>query len=165
MNRFSNSIRESLNTENWHAALMMALTMPDICGLIETPEENSKTRSVNWLKRWIEPLYTHRIGHDAHVHVFFHAEDCYALRCSFIHEGSSMIEQQRARKVLDDFHFIVPPSRGGIKHCNQKNSYLQLQVDIFCNQIADKVDEWAESIAGNPEIEARMAGLILIHDS
>jgi len=84
MKRFTSSIRKSIDTKNWYGALMTALTLPDICGKLETPNENSKARSVRWLRTWIEPHYTD----DELNHVFLSAEDCYALRCSFLHEGA-----------------------------------------------------------------------------
>lgn len=158
MHRFTSSIRKSLEEKNWYGALMTSLTLPDICGQIETPREGSKSRSVRWLKKWIEPLYT------SQNHVFLSADDCYALRCSFLHEGVSNIEEQRARQVLNDFHFITPLPGMSI-HNNKVNNTLQLQVDIFCNEIADAVDNWAIETSENPDIIERIEGLIVIHDS
>ena len=164
MNRFTSSIRQSIETKDWYGALMTALTLPDICGKLETPNVGSKARSVRWLKVWIETLYTKQIGADRQKHVFLSAEDCYSLRCSFLHEGVSNIEEQRARKALEDFHFITPPPGGHI-HCNQSGNALQLQVDVFCNEVADAVDKRAESVLSNEEIQKRMNSLIVIHDS
>ncbi|MFT4851228.1 MAG: hypothetical protein ACI83B_003793 [Sediminicola sp.] len=164
MNRFTTSIRQSIETKDWYGALMTAITLPDICGKLETPNEGSKARSVRWLKAWIEPLYTKQIGANGKEHVFLSAEDCYALRCSFLHEGASNIEEQRARKALDDFHFITP-RQGMSIHCNQSGNALQLQVDIFCNEVADAIDQWAKSVLSNQEIQQRMSNLIVIHDS
>jgi hypothetical protein len=164
MNRFTDSIRQSIGTKDWYGALMMALALPDICGKLETPDESSKARSVRWLKTWIEHLYTREIGADRHEHVFLSAEDCYALRCSFIHEGVSNIEEQKARKALENFHFITPSPVFQV-HCNQSNNLLQLQVDVFCHEIADAVDAWAKSVQDNKDIQERMVALIIIHDS
>jgi hypothetical protein len=162
--RFTDSIRQSVKTQDWYGALMSALTLPDICGKLETTNEGSKARSVRWLKQWIEPLYTHKIGPDKREHVFLSAEDCYALRCSFLHEGTSNIEEQRARKALEDFHFITPIP-GMSVHCNQSNNSLQLQVDVFCIEIAGAIDKWAASVASDQAIQERMGSLIVIHDS
>jgi hypothetical protein len=164
MNRFTSSIRQSIEAKDWYGALMTALILPDICGKFETPNEGSKARSVRWLKTWIEPLYTRHIGADRREHVFLSSEDCYALRCSFLHEGISNIGEQRARKALDDFHFITPHPRRHI-HCNQSDNTLQLQVDVFCNEVADAVDKWAVSVQLNQEVQQRMSSLIFIHDS
>ena len=164
MNRFTCSIRRSIETKDWYGALMISLTLPDICGKLETPNEGSKARSIRWLKAWLEPLYTKQIGADGQEHVFLSAEDCYALRCSFLHEGISNIEEQSARKALEDFHFIMPHPGMHI-HCNQSGNALQLQVDVFCNEVADTVDKWAGSALSNQEVQKRMSSLIIIHDS
>ncbi len=62
---------------------------------------------------------------------FLSGNDCYALRCAYLHEGSDNISQQNAKEVVDKFHFIVAP-KGSTIHCNMMNTKLQLQVDIFC---------------------------------
>ena len=49
-------------------------------------------------------------------------------------------------------------------HNNKINNTLQLQVDIFCNDMADVVDEWYESIKEDSEIVQRMETLLIIHD-
>lgn len=41
MQSFLDSIKLSLETKNWYAALAVALTIPDICGSIANPKEHS----------------------------------------------------------------------------------------------------------------------------
>ncbi|EWM34541.1 hypothetical protein D043_5222 [Vibrio parahaemolyticus EKP-021] len=86
------------------------------------------------------------------------------MRCSYLHEGGSNIEEQRAKKALENFHFITPIN-GMHVHCNQVNNTLQLQVDVFCLQIADAVDLWSESVKSNSEVQARLSNLLTIHNS
>ena len=162
MNHFTSSIRKSIEEQNWYGALTLALTLPDICGQLENPTEGSKSRSVKWLKEWIEPLYT--IERQNTPYIMFSAEDCYALRCSFLHEGMSNIEEQRARQILNDFHFVTPHPNLTV-HNNKVNNTLQLQVDIFCNEIADAVDKWTIEKSDNANIVSNMNKLITIHDS
>jgi hypothetical protein len=164
MRRFTESIRKSIAAQDWYGALSTALTLPDVCGRLENPTMGSKARYVEWFQQWLQPEYTLKIGPDEEEHVFLHGEDCYALRCSYLHEGGSNIEEQRAQKALEDFHFITPRP-GCYVHCNQSNNTLQLQVDVFCNQIADAVDRWFESIKDNSDVRRRMGGLLVIHDS
>lgn len=164
MLRFTSSIRNSLSSGNWYSALMMALALPDICGRLETPNIGSKERSIRWLKERFEPLYTHQIGPKRETHTFLSANDFYALRCSLLHEGSDIIEEQRAREVLTRFNFITPPINGKI-HCNQINNALQLQIDIFCNEIADTVEQWANDKSSDSEVQTRIKNLMVIHDS
>lgn len=161
--RFTKSLRSSVAHGDWYVALSTALTLPDVCGRLINPDVPSGKRYPAWFKEWVEPLYTAimpKIG----VHIFLSGDDCYALRCSYLHEGGGDITQQRARKALDSFHFIVPPGNDNSFHRNQARNILQLQVDKFCLEIADAVDAWSDSVAADQEIQARMGSLLMIHN-
>lgn len=163
MERFTNSIRTALQAGDWYGALTTAIMLPDICGRMETPNEGSNRRYARWFTEWVEPLYTMDLFGERHV--FLSGNDCYALRCSLLHEGGENIEKQKAREALGNFHFIEPPLNGGSVHKMQSNQSLLLQVDIFCSDVADAVDKWVKSDSANtPEVLERMNGLLLIRD-
>ena len=146
MNGFITSIKKALSNENWYVALFACLTMPDICGRIEFPSLSlSSERYILWFNKYLLKKYTSKVGAEQKEHVFLSGEDCYALRCSFLHEGSTNITRQRIQKALDDFHFNIP-SKKKLVHCNQVNSTLQLQVDIFCNDVIDAIKKWLDDI-------------------
>jgi hypothetical protein len=42
VNQFVNAVRSAVASGNWYAALMLALTMPDICGRLESPENHPR---------------------------------------------------------------------------------------------------------------------------
>lgn len=153
MERFTNSLRSSVKHQDWYVALSSALTLPDVCGRLIDPTQTSTKRYPQWFDRWVAPSYLN----------FLSGADCYALRCSYLHEGGTDITNQRARDALDDFHFIVPPGNGCSIHCNWINNKLQLQVDIFCLDIASAVDDWALSVKDNHEVQERMRSLIRIY--
>lgn len=167
MKRFTNAIRGSAAQGNWYAALTSALILPDICGRLIDPKKDSGARYALWFDEWMGDNYRSNIGSTRQLHVFFSGSDCYALRCSLLHQGEVDIADQRAqkiRKALNDFHFITPPPSGMV-HCNQVDSTLQLQTDIFALEMADAVDAWADSVKNDPIVQQRMGGLLVIHDS
>ena len=130
---------------NWYAALCVALTLPDICARIELPNEIiSHRRYADWFDTYIRRSYTRAVGPECHERTFLTGNDCYALRCAFLHEGSDDITKQKAREVVERFHFVVPPPGWEI-HCNMVGAKLQLQVDIFCRDIERGVRKWLES--------------------
>lgn len=44
--------RESvIKQKNWYATVILALTLPDICGKIEYPGDNTSTRYKKWCKK------------------------------------------------------------------------------------------------------------------
>ena len=49
---------------------------------------------------------------------------------------------------------------------NQSEEVLQLQVDVFCRDVAAAVEVWLEEVVkGNAELEGRFVTLLEIHDS
>ena len=161
MERFIGSVREALNDKNWYGALTTSLTMPDICGRLESPQVGSRRRYVNWFDHYLIDRYTRLSGGNAHV--FLCGDDCYALRCSYLHEGGNSIEEQRARKALRNFHFVAP-RRNWTVHLNQANETLQLQVDIFCEDICEATERWnREVLQRDAAVQERAKGLLTVH--
>lgn len=162
MQELIQSLDGCVTTGNWYGALFVALILPDICGKIDQPTEtSSRLRYADWFDRYIRPKYTHRIGADRQEHVFLGGSDCYALRCAFLHEGVDDTSKQSAKRVIDKFHFIVAP-KGRVIHCNMFKTKLQLQVNIFCEDIKQGVLAWLRDIAGDPNKMASAQSLLKI---
>lgn len=162
MHRFVQAVRDAVATDNWYGALALALTLPDICARMENPIESSRSRYVQWFDRYMAHRYRSNIGPCRQSHVFLSGDDCYALRCSYLHEGSDDITSQRVRAVLDRFHFTAPEP-GSYVHRNQTDSVLQLQIDVFCKDICESVDQWSAEIVSQPEVAERLRGLLEVH--
>jgi hypothetical protein len=164
MQQFVDAVRRAIAASNWVSALTTALALPDICGWLETPAAKSQKRYETWFDTYILDRYTGILRlRNSHVeHVFLSGADCYALRCALLHEGSDSTERQRARQALTRFRFVAP--RPGIElHCNQVNSLLQLQVDIFCEDICEGVEEWSKKVLiPGSEAHGRLSELLTI---
>jgi hypothetical protein len=182
MRRFTDPIRECIRNRIWMPALTSALTLPDICAWLETPDVHAGARYQRWSKAWFEPKYTRmlprpnpkfsplvpRNTHNEHplIHVeniFLSAADLYALRCAVTHSGSQDISDQRARESLRKFEFRIPGD-GNVVHCNRTDDRLQLQVDIFCQEICDAVDDWDTSKRDDKDIQDRKVDLVSFAD-
>lgn len=163
IDRYLDSITKSLGSKNWYAALFMALTIPDICGALEHPNEKSAVRYVNWYNKYMLPKYSSTMGRLQEVHVFLSGDDCYALRCSLLHEGTGDIGGQAISRILESVHFNEPSDKGGMLHCNQSKSVLQLQVDIFCHDFISAAHQWLSDVQDDAGIQARMQSLARIH--
>lgn len=162
MRRFTDAIDNALYEENWYGALSMALILPDVCGRLETPSEGVGKRYMRWYVSFVQHKY--EMNWQDGKHVFLSGADCYALRCSFLHEGSGDITGQKARKVLDRFHFIIPPGKGNVIHKIQRDSALLLQTDIFCKDMIEGVAEWEKAVCGNFTVIQQKSALLKIHD-
>lgn len=106
MERFVSAIRMSAQSQNWYAALFMALAMPDICSKLEQPESGSSgPRYKSWFEKYLLPVNTtESMGHRV---VFMTPGDCWALRCSLLHEGSDDVGEQRAKETVSRFRFTT----------------------------------------------------------
>jgi hypothetical protein len=161
MQHFVGATRAAVSHRNWHAAVSLALTLPDICGRIESPSMDSQARFVAWYDRFLLKRYQRAVGPTGQIHTFLCASDCYALRRAFPHQGEFGIDDQRAQQALENFHFTAPRS-GAVIHMNRSNNTLQLQVDVFCRDVCDAVEEWLASVAANSDIQARISKLARI---
>jgi hypothetical protein len=161
MQSFVNATTMALDSSNWYAALVLALTIPDICGRLENPSMGSQARFVNWYDRFLLTHYQSNIGSSGTLHTFLDGSDCYALRCAFLHQGEFDISDQRAKKALENFHFIAP-RQGYLIHMNQVNNALQLQVDRFCIDVCKATEQWMTSVQSNTVIQGRIAQLASI---
>ena len=148
------AIYKSLESENWYSALITSLILPDICGRIQYPNMKSKGRYIQWFNHYLLGIYKN----------FLTAPDCYALRCSYLHDGSDNILDQKARKILDYFVFTTTPS-----HCNYFNvngeTFLQLNVKQFCNDICTSAEKWLEDVSNDLKVQERISKLLKIKGS
>src|SRR6185437_4333980 len=160
MRQFTNSVALALNARNWHAALYLSLALPDICARLEADDgKTNSARYMAWFDRFLAARYRAAVG--GHEHVFLSSNDCYALRCSALHEGGSDISGQRLRQILSRFHFTAVP---GI-HCNQFNSVLQLEVRVFCQDVCAAVGDWlAVFPSEHPDKVHRLQELLVVHE-
>jgi hypothetical protein len=88
-------VRRCLDSGYHYAALALALTIPDICGLVEHPEcrKKSSKRYVAWFNDHILINYAKKFTSEGEVsESYFDGDMCYSLRCKFLHEGNSQIE-------------------------------------------------------------------------
>lgn len=155
---FIDAVCDALTHKNWYAALALALTLPDICGDLEKPKRGVGERYVQWWNSFVLFRYKGLLS----------SEDCYALRCSFLHQGLSDITKQTKRKVRTNFRFVHPDPRVPIPpHLNliraPGHEVLQLQVDVFCEDICAGVEQWErKKLSKDPEIKKRASEMLRI---
>lgn len=184
MKRFTDSIRSSVNAENWFATLFLALAVPDVCGALEAPTAGVGERYKNWFIRYLKPKYDpanlfelvsatspqslQNMSLDAleslkspppNAECAFTADDCYRFRCKCLHQGLS--QKAGGEKI----HFTAPDKSGRITmHMSSLNGLYQLQIDIFCLDVCAAVDQWISDVAANQEVQGSMRELIEIYD-
>lgn len=103
-------IRAALDNRLYFIALMSALTLPDICGKAEYPDEKS---TGNRYKKWINKYVNSReVGKYEYSAIRgLEADIIYKLRCNLLHQGTPNVEEDIAE--VDYFELVrVNPKDG-----------------------------------------------------
>jgi len=159
MNHLVDAVKRSLDNQNYYSALLVGLALPYIAGRIEYPGEKSRRRYVDWFDRYIRPKYT--IFSGGKIRCTLSGDDCYALRCSVLHEARDETSHQLAHDALERFQFVVPDPGMEI-HNNTVDTKLQLQLDIFCRDLCDGVADWLKGIVVGSDKDKRLGELLWI---
>ncbi len=158
MQKIIDSIEKNLHDKNWYAALILSLILPDICAKIEGNYTNSSKRYPEWFNKYLKGKYNG----------FLSGKDCYALRCSLIHEGSSNTENQSSKDIIDRIYFVSEGS-----HCNlikdghfddptiNGKTLLELSVKQFCQDLLDAANDWLNDQTINKDY----TNLLEIHEN
>lgn len=164
MQHLIHAIRAAVKDRNWYAALVLALALPDICGRLQSPGSRPGVRYAAWWERYAMPKYMgSKPGADDLV-PYLSGADAYALRCAFLHEGSDDITAQHARETLKRVHFVEPPPRWTVHMNGGTTTTLQVQVDIFCEDVCVGAEQWWADHGVSPTVKAQIPGLLRVYD-
>ncbi|MGA5508882.1 hypothetical protein [Streptomyces umbrinus] len=160
MDGFFDGLEQSIKSRNWNAALVMALTLPDICATVVAPTGKVGRRYAAWFDEHLKPTYTSVVN--GQQHVFLSGKDCYVLRCALLHEGSADVATQPARDVLDRFQFCAPGTRRNSWHRNQVDTTLILMVDEFATDVLHAARSWWATLPDEKRAAAKQRQLTII---
>jgi hypothetical protein len=139
-----NEIEGALECGLYYLAVTSALTLPDICAALESPNGTTSKQSYKaWYDTWLAPKYPS-----------IASGDMYTLRCAVVHEGTlghshSNMQYVRIVFVLTD----------GAPHCGffygnagEEEYALSVHAGRFCKDIIDSVRQWYEAKKGDPNV-------------
>lgn len=152
------SVKLSLQTENWLPAITIALTLPDICAKIDgSYGGNSQERYAAWYEANVAELPMIFGPEFSPYKNFMSGNDCYALRCAFLHEGETEIKKHhRAKENIDLYPFKVSdmvPWSLTVTHEHSSKVMLSLDPRFFCNDICRAVNAWLDSKVDNVRVQ------------
>jgi hypothetical protein len=186
MEELLRSLEKTIEQKNWYAALIMTITLPDIAGHIDSPTDDSQKRYVKWFDEYIKQKYptTNKVYYgieglvfgvtQAHTSkpFFITGEECYAIRCTILHEGSYKINgQQVLKNMKDDSLNIIDRVADCVRFTFEDNTtnaeyatiqfignqnILQINVSQFCIDIKDGLYKWMEDIKLQPAKQERL---------
>lgn len=162
MQNLLHALKRCVHDQNWYGAITIALTLPDICGSIDTPgKNNSEARSVAWFDQYVGHAY--KIEVNGVKEIFMTGGDCYALRCAALHQGTFDVSDQRARDVVD--RFILHHSKVIHVHNVMQDKKLLIDLTTFCLDIAAGVENWEADVMDDADDRrrSRIASLLPLH--
>lgn len=106
---YTTNIKQSLKNKCYFAALSLALTLPDMCGMAEYPKESSVAkRYIAWYDNYIgRYMKNEDVGQKA---PWLSGEVIYNLRNTFLHQGSPSVIGDKVKEgdnQLDDFMLLL----------------------------------------------------------
>lgn len=156
MERFVNAIKNCLDTENWYGAIVLSLIMPDICGKIAYPNKKPSHAYREWFDDYLSGYYRSVI--DGEEIILMTANDCYALRCSIVHEVTGDVSEQSAKDTLEKFHFST---KGGGQI--RIDGEIKINVTQFCEEVISATKKWSKDIEGNENAQKAIQELLTIN--
>ena len=96
------------------SAISLALTIPDVCGDRLYPERKNETRRryVDWFNAYVAFNYLDKKSLVTNVEMatgkyYFGGEDCYQLRCVYLHQGINVTEPRPGKTSYNLIQFRV----------------------------------------------------------
>lgn len=155
--QFVESINLSLSTKNYFSALTGALILPDICCSLEDPiRRSSGKKYVTWFRKYIEELYKTYQGEGKNDYLWFSGEECYALRCAYLHKGTNSIEDEVILKNYKTGSKKIEFMAEMFSDNLQMGDTLIIRLERFCQNIIYGVEQWLENNKDNQLVLERM---------
>ena len=167
MNDLTDAVQQALKDNNYFSAMFIALSLPDICGSLETPKEKNGIRAKRWFKENLGPKYMPSNRYEALLNfrpdgiatlppgeadnlkkepatVKLTPEMYWSLRNAFLHEAS---DKHKTAK------FHITHSRTPMMMIN---GALQLSSIGFCQDMCDAVKRWVVKMNTNALVTKRI---------
>ena len=149
MEFFLREIEKALDGGLYYLALQASLTLPDICGALESKNGKAdKAKYIAWFDRNAKENDPIAISGD----------DCYYFRCSCVHQFSTQHSKSTYSRIL----FLIP-NGCLIAHNNIVNGALNIDVIIFCQNMITAVRRWYSNIKDDPTFQRNQQVLIKTH--
>ncbi len=129
------------------AAMMAAITVPDICAALRSPDGETKPdRYEDWYHTYMGKHYGASLS----------ADTCYKLRCRLLHQGT----QQGLVGGPTRLFFLARPGPL-VMGTSRMNDTLMIGVPTFCARVREAAKEWVEG--NDPQVITNSQKLIREH--
>jgi len=145
----TDEIKNALMAKLWYAALVLTLTLPDICAALESADGRSTPeRYKAWYDAWLKKKYNGLMS----------ANDLYFLRCGVAHQAKFLHPAMHYQRIF----FTLRPN-GMFFHKNIWRGALNLDLPWFCKDVIESVEEWFAQKKTDPIVQKNLANLVQFH--
>lgn len=142
-----NEVRAAIDSQLYNCALALALTLPDICGKVEYPNEKSSgKRYQNWFNNYALGFFTEsaiKLPEESTVPiVWFSAKECWALRCSVLHAGN--YDTDGIDLSLITLHAHIRDAKN-YSHMARDSQFVDWDVIYICEKLCSASEEYYNS--------------------
>lgn len=158
--KFISSIEKALEDKNYIAALSLTLTLPEICiSLASSNGKSDGNKYEKWFTQFVSPMYEHLEGQFT-----LQGRECYALRCSVLHNGTHDVSNARILKDIENVakKFCFCAENFGTFRMRVNDTVL-LNVEDFCANLCNGVYLWYVANATNQHVNKAMDNIMQIH--
>lgn len=102
-------IERAIGGGYYYCALALALTIPDICGQVYSPElsrtQNSGDRYAKWFNEFVAQIYLKEpnLKFPNGTSITFNGYACYLLRCTYLHSGNYDLKTKNKNIKIKEF--------------------------------------------------------------
>lgn len=134
MEDYLKQIEQALNYNLYYIALQSTLTLPDICGALQSETgEASKSKYLTWFNNYFK-------GNTS-----LNALDCYYFRCANVHQAKTIHKDLTYSRIL----FFEPCTTTNSFHNCILDDALLIDVNIFCREMILSAYEWLTLMKNN----------------
>jgi hypothetical protein len=160
---FVAAARQAAHSDNWFAALALALTLPDICAALDRPGKGiSKARYAEWWDAYMAHHYVVRPDPDEFPQwepfTYLPGSDAYLLRCAYLHSGTDELDDRG--RAHDRIRFLGSPSSAFGYDANAAT--LSVGLEQFVEWVCQAVEAWIADRSKDADVQGRLQGLISI---
>jgi hypothetical protein len=145
-------IHQALDWGSYYAAIVTSLTLPDICGQLETPNERVGVRYRRWSDAWFIAKYAN----------FLTSDDLYQLRNGVLHAGTMMgppgHQVNRVGFFLPGANFMHKFHLSGLG-----GTILLLDARTFCRDMTASVEDWYAAKKNDATVQANLPNVLQLH--
>ncbi len=132
------AIKKNLQDGNYYSVLFLTVMLPSICCALESVDgEDKSPRYIAWYNKYVQnyPL---------------DGEDCYKLRCSLLHQATTIHKKSSFSRVL----FTFPNEKRDVFHGNifeikfedKSIKALNLDIQLFSETLISAAEKWLKEV-------------------